>query len=305
MIRSILVPLDGSEFSEQALPTAGAIAHREGATLRLVTVHVPTAILPFGGSMPIEAEVERRERESAEKRLGQLARRVAEDYEIPVEHVLLDGPVVETIDRFATETGVELIVMTTHGRSGLQRAWLGSVADGLVRRTRLPVLLLRPGERAPEQRLQLAAFRRVLVPLDGSALAEQIVPAAVAVAGATASEFVLLRIVPPLGTTQPWAAEYAAFVGSSDLKQRMEEAGAYLDRVAGTLRGKGLEVDTRVVPHSQAAIAILDEAERLGADLIAMATHGRGGVTRMVIGSVADSVLRRTVAPLLLIRPAG
>src|SRR5690606_27678895 len=100
MIRSILVPLDGSEFSEQALPTAGAIARREGATLRLVSVHVPTAILPFGGSMPIEAEVERRERESAEKRLGQLARRVAEDYEIPVEHVLLDGPVVETIDRF-------------------------------------------------------------------------------------------------------------------------------------------------------------------------------------------------------------
>ena len=304
MIRSILVPLDGSEFSEQALPTAGAIARREGAVLRLVSVHVPAAILPFGGSMPIEAEAERRARDRAEARLSRIARWISEDYGVPVTHEVLDGPVVETIDRYARETGVDLITMTTHGRGGLQRAWLGSVADGLVRRTRLPVLLIRPRNRT-SPRMRLAAFRRVLLPLDGSALAEAVITPAIAVAGPTNAEFVLLRIVPPLGTSQAWVGEYAAFVHSSDLVQRMEEAGAYLHRVAEAMRREGLDVDTRVVPHSQAAIAILDEAERVRADLIAMATHGRGGVTRMVIGSVADSVLRRTPAPLLLIRPDG
>lgn len=304
MIRSILVPLDGSAFSEQALPTAGAIAHREGAVLRLVSVHVPTAILPFGGSTPVEAEGERRARERIDARLRRLARRLADDYGITVTRAVVDGPVVESIEGYAREVGADLIAMTTHGRGGLQRAWLGSVADGLVRRTHLPVLLIRPRRRT-SGRLRLAAFRRVLLPLDGSALAEEVIPAAVGVAGATSPEFLLLRIVPPLGVVEPLAAEFAAFVPSPDLKQRMEEAGAYLDRVARALRVEGHEVDTRVVPHSQAAIAILNEAERVDADLIAMATHGRGGVTRMVIGSVADSVLRQTPAPLLLLRPEG
>ncbi|HEX6938885.1 MAG TPA: universal stress protein [Longimicrobiales bacterium] len=302
MIRSILVPLDGSGFSEQALPTAAAIARRESAALHLIGVHVPAAILPFGGSTPVDADFERRVRADADARLERLARSVAHDYGVPASHALLDGPVVETIDRYARDMGADLITMTTHGRGGLRRAWLGSVADGLVRRTRLPVLLIRP-RRRPTGRLRLAAFRRVLLPLDGSGLAEQVIPAALAVAGPTAAEFLLLRIVPPLDVPQPWVAEYAVYVQESGVRQRLDEAEAYLDHVAGRLRRDGVVAATRAVVQGQAAIAILEEARRVRADLIAMATHGRGGVVRMVIGSVADTVLRRAPAPLLLLRP--
>jgi nucleotide-binding universal stress UspA family protein len=144
MIRSILVPLDGSEFSEQALPTAGAIARREGAVLRLVSVHVPAAILPFGGSMPIEAEAERRARDRAEARLSRIARWISEDYGVPVTHEVLDGPVVETIDRYARESGADLIAMTTHGRGAFKRLVAGSVAEAVLHGSSAHMLLYRP-----------------------------------------------------------------------------------------------------------------------------------------------------------------
>ncbi|HEX7118597.1 MAG TPA: universal stress protein [Longimicrobiales bacterium] len=302
MIRSILVPLDGSAFGAQALPTAAAIARREHAALRLVCVHVPTAILPFAGATPVEADAERHLRADADVRLERIARSVAHDYGVPVTHALLDGPVVETIDRYARDMGTDLIAMTTHGRSGLRRAWLGSVADGVVRRTRLPVLLIRP-RRRPSRRLRLAAFRRVLLPLDGSALSERAIPAAVAIAGPVDAEFLLLRVVPPLSVPKPWVAEYAVYLEPSDVAQRLEAAEAYLDRIAGRLRDDGISTATRAIAHGQPALAILDEAERAGVDLVAMATHGRGGVARMVLGSVADTVRRRAPAPLLLVRP--
>lgn len=300
MIRSLLVPLDGSRFAEQAVPTAAAIARREGAALRLVRVHVPAAILPFAGAMPVDAEFERRLRSIDADYLDRAARRVEREYGVAAGRALLDGPVVDSIDRYAREAGADLIVMTTHGRGGIARAWLGSVADGLARRAHRPVLLIRP-DRRPSGRLRRAAFRRVLVPLDGSRLAEQVIRHAVAVAGGAGARFLLFQVVPPLLAYGRWGAEYAAYAHHTE--RRAAAAAAYLDQVAARLARQDLPVGTRVVVHAQPAVAILEQIAAARIDLVAMATHGRGGVVRMMLGSVADKVLRGSPVPLLLLRP--
>ncbi len=304
MIHSILVPLDGSTFSEQALPTAASIARRTGATLCLTRVHVPAGLLPFGGSTPVDAEHEHALREEATTYLERLASRTAEEHDVATSPTLLDGPVVESIDRHAQEVDADLIVMTTHGRSGISRAWLGSVADGLVRLTHRPVLLIRP-ERTPPARLRGGAFRCVLIPLDGSEAAEAMIPAALSVAGPAGIQVRLLQVVLPTTPADHFAGELAVPFDHTDVEQRTAESEAYLRRVAERMRGKRVDISTRVVTHGQPAVAILEEADRLDVDLIAMATHGRGGVVRLVLGSVADKVLRGASSPLLLLRTEG
>lgn len=301
MIRSIVVPLDGSSFGEQALPVAAAIARRAGARLLLVHAHLPFSLLPSAGTMPVAAVREQELRNQEAEYLDDLARKLAERYSIPVESELLDGPAVQALDDYVRRIKADLVVMTTHGRGGLSRVWLGSVADGLIRRTHVPVLLIRPreeGEPAHEP-----TFRRILIPLDGSELAEQILRPATRLAKLFDAELMLLRVVVPILLMDEASAGYSTYVGPEDMARREEIAAEYLERLAERLRGESFTVATRVVQHPQAATAILEEAESSGADLIAMATHGRSGVVRLLLGSVADKVLRATTKPLLLLRP--
>lgn len=302
MIHSILVPLDGSEFGEQALLAAAAIAQRTGATLRLAHVHVSAAMTPFAGSTPVNAEHEERLRDAAATYIEELAREIEETHRVPATPVILDGSIVDALARYAQESNVDLITMTTHGRGGISRAWLGSVADGLVRQAQRPVVLIRPTTDLPD-RLRQGTFQRVLIPLDGSEAAEQVIPYALAVAGPAEIEIRLLQVVLPVLPHEQVVAPYAVFVDHTSAEQRVAEAETYLHRRAEELKSEGVAVTPTVVIHGQPALAILEEADREGIDLIAMATHGRGGVARLVLGSVADKVLRGGSAPLLLLRP--
>lgn len=312
MFRSLLVPLDGSPFAEHALPLALTIGDRAGAEVRLVQVAGAPADYPaevFGhGRALMEVHLKKQQRDYLE----QTAERLRGRTKAPVSGTLLDGPVAETLRRATVGSGVDLVVMTTHGRGSVKRLWLGSVADTLVKHVDVPLLLLRP--HGPAADLEIPPeLKRILVPLDGSSLAEGILPAALALAKLFDAEVHLLRIVP---VTHPsyYNLEGGSFhVQVEALLKEMEEAqdklrheaAAYLERIAERIRADALRAQTHVAIESHVAQAILDFAAGHAADLIALETHGRGGLTRLVLGSVADKVLRGASVPVLLQRPAA
>jgi nucleotide-binding universal stress UspA family protein len=310
MLRSIVVPLDGSPLCEHALPAALALARRCGAELRLVQVHTPLTPAYGDGLSGLESTFDPETRRSEQANLERTVERVRTLTKVKVSSVLLDGAVVPEL--LSAAQGADLVVMTTHGRGPLARFWLGSVADELVRQIPIPVLLLRP----PEGQADLTSdvsWRRVLVPLDGSPLAEQILEPAIALGTLLKAEYSLLRVIAPMVRgLSVTTDEVVGRVDETMLAQLRSfheadrvAAHEYLDRVAKALRAQSLTVQTRVIVHELPAVAILDEARASRADIVALATHGRRGIRRLVLGSVADKVLRASPVPVLLHGPKG
>jgi nucleotide-binding universal stress UspA family protein len=305
--RSILVPLDGSAFGEQALPLALAVAARAEASVQLAHVHVSVAptygdtVLAYD-NLPDDV-LKQREHGYLERTV----RRLRAGAHVPVTSALLEGPVVRALQNWAASACVDLIVMTSHGHGPLARFWLGSVADELVRRMPVPVLITRPHDSPPDASPE-TAFHHILIPLDGSALAEQIIEPAVGLGKLWGAEYTLLRAVKPMvqGPYDP-AVERIDPAVLRQLQvlheEEEKEAGAYLEALAGRLRARGLRVEARTVVHEQPASAILEYVKGHRPDLVAIETHGRSGLPRLFLGSVADKVLRGTTAPVLLHRP--
>jgi nucleotide-binding universal stress UspA family protein len=284
MFRSLFVPLDGSPFAEQALPWALSIARRAGASLHLVRVHVLYILQePVRAWVPHGPGREASWREQEQLYLDATAKWLTAVSPVPVSTAVVGGEEADGLLGRAREAGADLVVMTTHGRGPVGRFFLGSVADELIRRGGVPVLLARPHEPAPDV-LPEPAPENLLIPLDGSALAERALGPAADLARLTEGRCNLLRVVE--SPDRPAA-----------------EAREYLERIAGRLREQGLQVGTRVVVSPQAAEAILEEAGAQGSDLIALGTHGRGGVRRMLLGSIADKVIRGCSLPVLVCPP--
>jgi nucleotide-binding universal stress UspA family protein len=310
MYRSLLVPLDGSAFGEHALPLALSLARRLGAALQVVHVHVP---IPWGHGecgVPFDETLDREWRERDRAYLDAVVERLAAVAAAPPSSALLDGPVADAVSRHAAATGADLLVMATHGRGPLARFWLGSVADALVRQASVPVLLVQPKEGAPDLARE-QVVRRVLIPLDGSELGEQILGPALALGAATQAEYTLLRVVkqmtpvsydPASGRVSGLRESLLRQLQAMD-RQQWTEAQDYLERLAVSLRARPVTVQTRVVSHEQPAAAILDDAQKNAVDLIALATQGRGGLKRLLLGSVADKVVRGAATPVLVCRP--
>ena len=304
MLDQLLVTLDGSEFGEHALPFAKAIAERTGASVNISHVHCcepPTELLqntPFqyeGVSMEGYETLDAQEQREYLK-----AREAALKAELPDNRIcsaLLEGYVTEALERHAREIGADLIVMTTHGRTGVSRAWLGSVADSLVRHSHFPLLVIRPLEDGGT--FPVPAFSHVLVPLDGSSTGEAILEPALALGKAMGTRFTLLHVVSPHVTIGARVSP----LPSGNLEERMEKARSYLDGIVERLSGEGVDARGKIESHFAPARAILSTAEEEEVDLIALATHGYTGVKRAILGSVADKVLRGSRWPLLLERP--
>jgi nucleotide-binding universal stress UspA family protein len=179
--------------------------------------------------------------------------------------------------------------MTTHSHGGLARFWLGSVADALVHVSPVPVLSLRPGEAVPHTN-HPPVFQNILIPLDGSALAEDILKPALALGDRTRAAYTLLQWPNPYVLTG-----YAPLVQSAELDGQMTQAALaqgqrYLDGLGQRLRTHGRSIHVRVVLAAQSAVAILDAARAYSVDLITLATHGRTELAHLLIGSVADIV---------------
>ncbi len=256
----------------------------------------------------LEKELFEHQRERNQTYLNELAKKLTSLAPVLVKTSLLSGDIPLLIRNHAVDVGADAVIMTTHARGALGRFWLGSVADELLRKLPMPLLLVRPGEAvttfAPEP-----APRHILIPLDGEAMAEQVIERAVELGKLMESDYTLLRVIKPVLPT-PYTAEGAsmAAVAQSLIEETQKiqegihkEAKAYLEKVAAGLRSCGLKVATEVEVEDSPALAILHRSQ--SADLVALCTHGRGGLSRLFLGSIADKVIRGGHLPVLVCRP--
>lgn len=301
MIKSILVPLDGSGFAEQALPWAACLARATGSLLELVRVHDPVPPWTIASEGAVAATAfDPSIRDAEEQYLANGVARLKEGGFTPVGYTLLDGEVAETIARHAEDNAFGLVVLATHGRGAVSRLWLGSVSDALVRRLTVPVLLIRPTEEAVVA--PVTQFRKALVALDGSAESESALVAALALSDPKRTELILVRVVTPVPIIADAGMPATPVVDEGLTDALRAQAGEYLVGVAARVRSPSVKVTTRVLLEPGVANAILHEASLAGAEFVALATHGARGIRRMVLGSVADKVLRGADRPVLLTR---
>ncbi len=303
MFNRILVPLDGSLVAEHALDTAADLAHRAGATLLLAHADTPDNYIYVEG-MPVVDDAGAPLHGTHEREyLRRMAARAQAYPGFSVETQVLEHAGASSADMLAdyiAEARIDLVVMTTHGRGGLERLWLGSVADTLVRTTHVPILLLRPDGPGSI----LPALKHVLVPLDGSALSDKVLGHGLRLADLLRVPLDLLMVVPvSVGmTVSPYGAPGMA--QDASFERRIEEAQNYLDSTAKTLPPHGGQVKTHVAVSGHVANSIIEMAQNEPGTLIAMTTHARRGLQKLFLGSVADKIVRASNGPVLLFRPA-
>lgn len=290
-MQRVIIPLDGSELDEQAVGLGERMAEAFGGTIELVHVLTATPVPAVTIPDPV----------SMDSHLASVAARLSTRF--PVRTSVLEGDPAEELLALTAQTPDTMVVMASHGWSGLRRAVFGSIADTLVRAGSVPVAVVRGPARA-----RARVPRHLLVAFDGSDLAERSLPPAIRLAQTYGAEVHLVRVVnasfsPYLGQGfELSAAEPALLAELAD--QMHEEARSYLDEVATALRRQGIRVSWEVragVPGEE----IVRAAETSAADLILMCSHGRGGVRRWVLGSVTDTVMRTGLTPLLVIPARG
>jgi nucleotide-binding universal stress UspA family protein len=295
-IRSIMVPLDGSGLAEQALPMACAIADWTRARLHLVLVHQPLSIPPDPASATLYSSTELTVR-TAERSYLEKARERLQESGRTVSIATVSGPVTPALSKHGHEVAADLIVMATHGRGPVQRMWLGSVADGLVRGSEIPVLLVRPaaGEAGP-----VWTIPRIMVPLDGSALSEEALEIAAALAGACDAELDLVEVVRPVLLAIDPALPFPSAYDQELSTLARARAQNYLHDIAERYRARGLRVSAAACIGWDPVQTLLELARPARYGLLVLASHGLGGVRRLAAGSVADKLVRAADVPVLV-----
>ena len=298
MYKQILVSLDGSAFAESALPLALEISRRTGASVHIVTVLEPVTSFAYEGWEGAAVEWSNQYLEDV---LSRIEGRAGGE----VTHAVLSGHTVEMLQGECESRNADLVVMASHGRGAMSRVWLGSVADGFLRQATVPVLLVRPDEKdEPVQNFD-HTFNTLMIPLDGSELSEDALDHATEFGELFDSAYHLTRIVSyPVDIASPYLP-HTAQLNQQIMEDAKKGAAEYLEAHAENMRRRGLRVTTSVAVDAQAGHGLISEAEAVGADMVAMATHGRKGLSRAILGSAADKVLRGIHIPLLLHRSAS
>lgn len=307
MYAKILAPLDGSEVSEQALPYAQSLAESLSLPVTLLNavepehITIPQSLNPSMHRQELAAHRTQRAREYAEsKAAGLRGAGLRADVATPV-----DEPAAAIVAE-AGKDPATLIAMSSHGRSGLARWWMGSVTDKVLHLTDNPMLIIR--SRGGPAAAGRQRFERITVPVDGSELAEEILPHAVYLSRA-------MGLVIDLARVNPSAEEYyrSMAVGPAEAVRAVPsydeysavmdgEAEGYLSELRGRLLAQGAAAVAPRLLHGKAADSIADLAAATDNNLVAMTTHGRSGVGRLVLGSVAERVVRQSGDPVLLVR---
>lgn len=311
-MKTILVPLDGSALAEQILPYVRLMAPVLGAQVRLFhaipdwelgDVFENIAMYGGRGMTMVPQESDRRSMDSlrtqAKDYLTTQAARLREAG-LDVETEVRFGPPAELIVEAAANTSAALVALVTHGYSGLRRWTLGSVTDKVAHATTMPLFVVRSRE---QPLAEVPPIKRIIVPLDGSELARQALPLVAELAiRMQAALFPLTVVVPPIGE----APERIGAYETNDEAMAPLRAGL-IEEIGGVdaaLKAHQVPV-TPLVAHGFAAETIVEEAARRQADLVVMATHGRSGLKRWALGSVADKVLHAATAPLILVRASA
>jgi nucleotide-binding universal stress UspA family protein len=302
MLRTILVPLDGSPLSERALPVALDLARRGAGSVHLVRAHLAMAIVGATAEGILTQEMIGADdalRDRARTELEEQAARLSHEWNLTVTAHLDEGSPADVIDAVADDIQAGLIVMTTHGSGGFAPGWLGSVADAVIRHSHRAVLVL------PENDVhQGTPFvpRRIMVPLDGSARADAVIGPARDLAVLFGAHLDFVRIVPPY---VPGDVADALTTGRPDplgIDDEAAEAKEAVARVVAGMEEAGLVAHSTVRVESWPTRALLAHAKETAPDMIALATQGRG-LTRLFVGSVADKLIRASGRPVLVLRP--
>ena len=285
-LQNILVPLDGSVEAESVLPYIRDLATRFGSHVHILGVGIGIKT--------------RRVNQLLEDYIKEIASDLQGD-NIKAKPVILYGNAADKILDFTAEKKIDLIIMATHGRSGITRWWMGSVAEKVISESKSPVLLVRskrPSKAGAAGKLNV--LHKILAPLDGSDTGESALPYVEALAANAQASVDLLQIVSPPSTVE------SSLLGGPDWRnfiKAMHDAGEnYLKTINSRLSDNGVK-STYAVVTGDPADKIVEYVEDKKISLIAMSTHGRTGLARWVLGSVTDKVLHGAKIPILLVRP--
>lgn len=284
MFEKILVSLDGSELAEAALPYGRELAECLGSEIHMLGV----CDLPRLPERLLKAYVD--DSASKFKRAG-----------LRAKATVICGTPADVILEYAEKAGIDLIIMSTHGRSGLTRWVLGSVADKVLHSVTVPLFLI--NAKKAEAVVERKTFRKVLLPLDGSDTGESAVPFAEELARKTNARLLLLSVMMPAYRITA-AQDYPGVDLEPIMKAQKESAEIYLHDVETKLKQRGITVSSDTMVGS-AAETILDYSKEKQVDLIAMSTHGRSGFGRWILGSVTDKVVRASEIPVMVMRASG
>jgi len=319
MYTKLLIPLDGSSLSEKVLPYALRLANQTGAKLLLLrAVEIPAI---YSDTPVHEAEALR----NAEEYLADVKRVITDPTVKPhidpdrLETLVVYGKTVKEITELAPFEKADLILMTTHGRSGISRLVLGSIAQQVVRHATVPVMLIRPLDQKHEQALQETlngigepsydCFEtpggNIVVSLDGSQLSEVGLIPAIELAQKLGATINLLTVVHPnipVLYGDMVGLGYDAAEISDDSKKHLGDARQYLDKIREKIEAKGVEC-AEEVQIGMASDGIADFAVSIQAKAVVMVTHARGELGHLFLGSIAEDVVRRSHLPVLLVTP--
>ena len=286
--RRILVPLDGSELAERAIPYSKTIAKTKGSELILFTV-----------SLAMVEQMDRPMKAYLELNANEL-----QSQGIKTSTAIAYGNIADEIIGFADKSKIDLIIISTHGYSGIKRWVLGSVARKVLYGTCAHVLLIK--SKAPK--VSQVEFKKVLLPLDGSPFSETPIPSVEELLKGTEAEIVLTVIsepplVPSYGDRpiNPTWERHQATLWADMQKQASE----YLKKLEAEIEKRGAKAKSQVIQGELGKVAegIMRVAQKENVNLIAMATHGRTGASHWVYGSIANRIVEQSVQPVLLIRP--
>jgi len=310
MFKKIAVPLDGSALAEKALPFAIGLANRLNATLLLLRVtHLAGIVVDT-----VDRELESLER--AETYLDDLKRTITDPgwsnslEAEQVEAVVVYGETAPELIEMTPFEKADLLVMTTHGRTGIGRLLLGSVANKVLRQSKLPVLLIKPEKPKTSPFLEVTLTEsnyfsgpenKILVTLDGTPEAEAILESAIQMAKETKATLHLLAVVLPFTPVDFGGGYYSYGVNlTDDTERRAAEANQYLEHIQKRLFQQGVQT-TALVKIGNPTEEIMIYAGEIKAGMLAIASAARSTVGKFFLGSVTDEVLRKSHLPILMV----
>ena len=328
MLNNILVPLDGSEISQGVLPYVSQLARGLNASVILLTILDPDDVPEAARSPEGERDLRRDMYPQQPVAVAEAAPRrdvrtpyrgrmeiVEQDKAMAVLQPFVDhleaqgveavarvavGPVAETIVDFAHSNECGIIAMSTHGRNAIARGILGSVTDKVMHLSRSPVLAITP-DKAAEYSEKGTTIKNIVVPLDGSELAETALDFAVNIARAMGLTVHLVRVATAGGYYGLSSYSFPAAAGMAEIDIQLEnEAIDYLSNIAANLAQQGVEVEWKLLRGAPAK-AIVEDAQESPRDLIVLSTHGRSGISRWLLGSVSEALVRASGDPVLVI----
>lgn len=296
--RSILVPLDGSHFAEHAISYAVGLAERSGAVLKLVHVHLAFEAIDDFTPLRIDHATLHSLKRRKESYLAEVKRRISDVSSVRVFTCVITGHEVsaalQELDLFQSD----LVIIATHARGPIARFWSGSVVHRLLRQVDRPIMLVRGDKTVPS--FDAKVIRHIVIPLDGTSSAEQVLEPAVALGGIVHAKHTLMQVVP---LNPEYLIRHGAlrtdWIPSKGLEAQSRR---YLEAVAYTLRRRSLDVDTRVVSSDDRIPKIISlDAEHCSADLIAVTSSMRGPLSRLFCSSAQNWLIRNASVPILVV----